>query len=183
MLKFGYITELDMSNGMVRVHFTDEDIVSNPLPVSVPASKEDKYSFPFVINEHVCCLMDENCEFGVVIGAIYNQKIKPPQGSGNSSINISIGGQKLEISVDRESGDLKIKSNGSVTVESPDVKVVGNLTVLGNVVAAGFAGAGGAPMNATAGITSNEDIQAAGVSLKGHTHIGAGSGNPTSGPS
>lgn len=109
MLKFGNITELDMAAGTVRVHFTDEDIVSNPLPVSVPAGKEDKFSFPFAINEQVWCLMDANGKFGVVGGAIYSAKDKPAPTASKDKITASIN-DKLVIEIDRSAGKLKIEN-------------------------------------------------------------------------
>lgn len=109
MLKFGYITELDVAKGVVRVHFIDDGIVSNPLPVSVPASKADKYNFPFTINEQVWCLMDENCEFGVVGGAIYSEKDKPPVGTNENKITAVIN-DKLSVEVDRTNGRIKIEN-------------------------------------------------------------------------
>lgn len=109
MLKFEYITEIDVPNGTVRVNFTGEDVVSNPLPVSAPATKADKYSFPLSINEQVWCLMDENGEFGVVGGAIYSAKDKPPAGASANKITANING-KLTVEVDRANGKLKVEN-------------------------------------------------------------------------
>ncbi len=109
MLKFGYITEVDTSKGVVRVHFIEDDIVSNPLPVSVQASKEDKYNFPFSINEQVWCLMDDNCEFGVVGGAIYSAKDSPLAGANADKIIANVNG-KLTLEIDRTNGKIKIEN-------------------------------------------------------------------------
>lgn len=109
MLKFGYVTEIDAPNGTVRVNFTGEEVVSNPLPVSVPATKTDKYSFPLSINEQVWCLMDENGEFGIVGGAIYSAKDKPPAGTNESKVTASING-KLTVEVDRTNGKIKVEN-------------------------------------------------------------------------
>lgn len=203
MLKFGYITELDVNTGMVRVNFTDDGIVSNLLPVSVPASKEDKYSFPFVINEHVWCLMDENCEFGVVGGAIYSQKDKPDSGVSAQSIDINIGSGKIKMKIDRQTGKLELTGQGDVkvqtignvdvqatkvTITTANATITGALAVGGALTAASFGGAGGAPMTAPNGmsslgdISSATDIKAAGISLKLHKHTSGGSGSPTSPP-
>lgn len=191
MLKFGYISELNVSEGTVRVHFTDDDIVSALLPVSMPATKADKYSFPFSINEHVWCLMDENCEFGVVGGAIYNQKTKPPSGSAKNSIDIDINSGKLKLRINRQTGDISLQGSGTIDIEansdiklkslskieltapstdliSPIVSITaattsisGVLTVAGLVSAAGFSGAGGAPMAAPSGISAVGPISSA----------------------
>lgn len=118
MIKFGYITELDLSKGMVRVNFTGDGIVSNLLPVSVPATKEDKYSFPFVINEHVWCLMDENCEFGVVGGAVYSNKDTPPTGADEQTIIVNINAGKLELKIDRQTGDVNLITEGKIKIQN-----------------------------------------------------------------
>lgn len=118
MLKFGYITELDTAKGVVRVHFTDDDIVSNPLPVSVPASKTDKYSFPFAINEQVWCLMDDNCEFGVVGGAIYSAKDKPPSGAGDDHIIIDVNSGKARLTINRQTGDIELTGQGKLKISN-----------------------------------------------------------------
>lgn len=181
MLKFGYITELDVTKGMVRVNFTDLGIVSNLLPVSVPASKEDKYSFPFAINEHVWCLMDDNCEFGVVGGAIYSNKDVPDGSASEQSIDINIGAGKVVLKISRLTGEVSMQAL-KVFITSPDVEITGALNVTGALTAASFAGATGAPLSAPSGINVTGDVSADGVSLKTHRHTGAGAGNPTSTP-
>lgn len=129
MLKFGFISELDVAKGLVRVHFTDDDIVSSPLPVSVQASKEDKYSFPFAINEQVWCVMDANCEFGVVGGAIYSGKDKPDGSVSTQSIDINIGVNKLQLKVSKSSGNLELTVAGDINIEAN-----GNVTVKASVI-------------------------------------------------
>lgn len=196
MIKFGYITELNIQEGTVRVYFTDDEIVSNPLQVIVPASKNDKYSFPFAINEHVSCLMDDNCEFGVVLGAIYSTKNKPDTDVSATSIDININ-NKLKLKIDKNTGDLTIDSSGEININSvgklkinatqteitsPLNTINGALSVTGAVTAASFGGAGGGVAVANGGLTTTGDITAGGVSLKNHKHIGAGSGNLTSPP-
>ena len=204
MLKFGYITELDVAKGMVRVNFTDDGIVSNLLPVSVPASKEDKYSFPFVINEHVWCLMDDNCEFGVVGGAIYSDKETPPSGADKQTIVVNIGGSKLSLEINRQTGELTLDGKGNVTVKTigevdiqatkvtitaTTTEVTGALAVAGALTAASFGGAsaGGGPMTApngieSAGTISGSQIKAGAIDLALHKHTSAAPGNPTSPP-
>lgn len=78
--KFGMISEV--KKGFVRVAFDDDDIVSNWLPVMVRRSLNDKDSWPYEINEHVFCMMDEQCEYGIVQGAIYNDEDEPDTDEG-----------------------------------------------------------------------------------------------------
>ena len=125
MLKFGFITEIDHSKGFVRVNFADDDIVSSPLPVSVPASKKDKYTFPFSINEQVWCLMDENSEFGVVGGAIYSEKDKPPQEATEDKLITDMNEGTFRVEIDKASGKFKI-SNSDVSLKElfDDLKIL-----------------------------------------------------------
>lgn len=211
MLKFGYISEIDPAKGMARVFFTDDGITSSPLPVSVPASKEDKYSFPFAINEQVWCMMDDNCEFGVIGGAIYSSKDVPPGEAGEHNIIINLGATKLQLNIDKEGGNLTLKVAGDVkldarsvevnsqtatvkgtdvSIEAPVTTVNGALNVSGVVAAGGFSGmSGGSPggpltMNGAmnvSGVVTASDVVAAGKPFSVHVHMG-NSGAPTSPP-
>ena len=173
MIKFGYISEINVNEGTVRVFFDDDKIVSNPLPVSVQASKEDKYSFPFAINEHVWCVMDDDCEYGVVAGAIYDTKNKPPNNVSETSIDILIGASKLQLKIDKQAGNLQltvagdiiVKANGNVEVESAgdaNVKAGGN---------AGVEAAGNTTVKA-----SNVSVDAPNTTISGNLFV---SGNVT----
>lgn len=123
MLKFGFISEVDISKGLARVKFSDADIVSSWLPIIVSVAKADKISIPLSINEQVSCLMDDNCEYGVILGALYSEKVLPPNDSGPEKIVIEIAANKTLIVVDRTSGNLDIKSSGTITVEGDEVNV------------------------------------------------------------
>lgn len=78
--KFGTISEV--KKGFARVQFADDDIVSNWLPVLVRRSLNDKDSWPYEINEHVFCMMDETCEYGVIQGAVYSEADEPDTNEG-----------------------------------------------------------------------------------------------------
>lgn len=205
MMRFGKITEILADEGKVRVKFTDLDnIVSNPIPVVVPAALEDKFFIPFAINEQVCCMMDENCEYGAVLGAIYSRDTRPPGSANPDTIAISIGANNLQITIDRQSGSLSLEVNGDVSVkcnnariesnsviglktqaleiDAPNANFTGNVTIsgaatAGTVAAGGFAGSNSTPLNATEGILTNADVIAGGKSLKLHIHTVPGSGS------
>jgi len=72
-LKYGNISSIDPAGVRARVQFDDDEIGSGWLPVVVPASGDTKYFRIFTVGEHVACLMDERCENGVILGAIYDQ--------------------------------------------------------------------------------------------------------------
>lgn len=171
MLKFGRITEIDTSKVTGRVHLDGEEIVSNWLPISVLRSKGDQLTFPFAVNEHVWCLMDENCEYGVIGGAIFDNKNSPSEAAqkrlvirmsngsqitfdgndGTLTINctgdVEAKGQKVSI---EGAAQVEIKSAVKVSVTAPAVdidsaavKVTGALVVTGGVIAATISTTGG----------------------------------------
>lgn len=76
-MRFGNICDVDASQGLCRVEFDEDGITSAFLPVLSPNTKENKYLAMPAINEQVVCLMDEFCEQGVVLGALYSQVDKP----------------------------------------------------------------------------------------------------------
>lgn len=72
MLKFGVIKQYDGATGLAKVDFEADNIVSDFLPILFRKTLNEKESAPFDEKEHVACLMDENCEHGVILGAIYS---------------------------------------------------------------------------------------------------------------
>lgn len=181
MLKFGRITEVNPSRGVARVHFEGDEIVSNWLPVTVMRAKTDQFSFSFVINEHVWCCMDERCEYGVIGGAIYDNK-NPPGESSPGVLNLNMA-TNLHITIDGNNGTLNIECKGAVglkalsvnvdsdvliTIKAPETKIDGKLIVTEEIQAQS--------------IQANDDVKAGSISLKSHTHTSAPSGSPTSAP-
>lgn len=69
----GIITDRDKDTVQVRVKFPETGLTSNWLKVLVPLAKESQCFYLPRINEQVICLMDENMEDGVVIGAVYTK--------------------------------------------------------------------------------------------------------------
>lgn len=167
---------MDAQKGMVRVKFLEENIVSNPLQVLVPGTKDDKYSFPFSINEQVACAMDDNLEFGVVMGAVYSDSDTPPGSASINSIDIVIGANKVQIKIDKEAGNLTLQVSGDVNIKcdkakigATDTNIDGDLNVTGMI-------------KATGEIMSSVDVKGGSISLIQHLHTSGGSGSPTSPP-
>lgn len=77
-IKYGIISEIDATKGLAKVTFqADDNIVSAFIPALVRKTLTEKESFPYDANEYVACIMDENCEHGVIIGAVYNETDTP----------------------------------------------------------------------------------------------------------
>lgn len=173
MLKFGVISEVDIPNGLARVNFEEDEFVSGWLKVSVPRSFGDQFSFPYVINEHVYCIMDDNWEYGVIGGAIYDQSNTPKGAAAgvkqwrfrdDSVISYNTNTRTLtldikgEININCEAAD--ITSTGEVKVQAPEVSitavntnidgilnVTGAAKITGIVSMGGIAGISGAPVS------------------------------------
>ena len=94
LLRFGNICDVDASRAYCRVEFDEDGITSAFLPVLVAGASENKYFSMPAINEQVVCLMDEHCEQGVILGALYSIP-NPPTGftEGTSGVIYEDGGK------------------------------------------------------------------------------------------
>jgi phage baseplate assembly protein V len=159
-LKYGIVSEV--KPGFARVEFTEDEIVSDWLPVLVRRSKSNKQSWQLEVNEHVVCMMDEEAEAGVVLGAIPNDEDKPDPGEAAGKCRILFSDGTLfeyninsgEMTVDVK-GQLKAKTTGAcsidagtqltgkagvkATVEAPNIELTGNVKINGVLVVTGAA--------------------------------------------
>lgn len=78
MLRFGNICDIDAAKGLARVQFDDDNITSAWLPILTNGSGGNKFTHAFDVNEQVACLMDQQSENGVILGALYSQDEVPP---------------------------------------------------------------------------------------------------------
>lgn len=116
MLKFGYISEVDATKGLARVKFDGEDeMVSGWLPMSMQGTVDGKFIIPLNVNEHVWCAMDENLEYGVIGGAIYDAKNSPDSGD-NNKVRVSFV-EGLWIEYSRNDKTLSIGGTGDIDID------------------------------------------------------------------
>jgi phage baseplate assembly protein V len=103
--------------GFARVVFPDiDDFVSAWLPIVMRKTLRDKECFALDEGEHVACVLDENFEDGVVLGAIYSDAEVPPVESGDKLRFQFFDGGSFEY--DRSSGKLAIVTTGDVDVQA-----------------------------------------------------------------
>lgn len=165
MLRFGIVSQIDPINVQARVSFEDDESTSFWLPILQTKTLKDKfYSMPD-IGEQVACLMDENSEDGVILGAIYSTEDVPAVTS-EKQISLNLENNSL-INIDKETNSLNI------TFEN--INLNGNINHTGKLIN-------------TDGIKSNSDItdktssmQAMRDTYNPHTHTG-NQGSPTSAP-
>lgn len=203
MLRFGNITEVDPVKGYARVTFTDDGIVSDWLQFVTLGAIKDKFSHTFSINEQVACLMDENSEEGVILGALFNEKSTPNGGGegvfrvkfeddsvieynrNSNEYNVDIKG-KVNINAASEVNiNSALKVNISATTEtkitSPLITLSGAVAISGALSVGGaVSGPSGSPINGDLEVTG--DVKAGLITLKNHKHAGVTTGPGTSGP-
>jgi len=165
VLRFGIVTQIDPINVLARVSFGDDDSTSFWLPIMQTKTLKDKFYIMPDINEQVVCLMDENSEDGVILGAIY------------SSEDIPATQSELQYSMNLEDGSLvnANKESETLTVVFKNIRFVGDIQHEG-------------AFTNTKGIKSDADITDKTSSMQtmrdiynGHTHTG-NQGSPTSVP-
>jgi len=179
MLRFGTITEVDPAKGYARVTFTDDGIVSDWLQVLTLGAIKDSFSHTFSINEQVACLMDENSEEGVILGALNNDKT-PPNGAGDGIFRVKFEDNSV-IEYNKNTHKYSINIIGEVDITAPVIKLTGAVAIAGALTVTGTISApSGAPL--TGNLEVLGDMKAGTVSLKTHVHTSATPGNPTTAP-
>lgn len=182
MLKFGKIDKIDAATGRARVRFENNELQSDWLPMVVRKTKADKDFFMFDEGDHVACMMDEHCNNGVILGAIYDEQNKP-EGRTKDIVGVTFSdGSKIEF--DRSSGKYTLDMKGEVTIKgAPKVTVDCDLQVNGSIKANGVEASG--TIKADGNIESKADVRAGTttpattVKLLTHLHPTAAPGPPS----
>ena len=199
MFKTGVVTEVSAAKCAARVQFPDNDgMVSFWLPVLQHKSLKDKHYFVPDVNEHVACLLDDNGEAGVILGAIYSDADTPPVDSADKHHVTFEDGTVLEY--DRKEhrlladvkGDIEAHATGTLTaiiagdstITTPTCTLNGNLVVNGTAQVRGNI-TGGANIQAA----NNVADQGGAKTMSGmrqvfdqHTHPENGTGGGTTSP-
>jgi phage baseplate assembly protein V len=133
------ITQIDESRALARVQFTDMDgVLSYWLSVLKQKTLKDKQYWMPDIGEHVACLIDENGEEGVVLGAIYSDADAVPV-SSKDKCHIKFNDGTV-IEYDRAShklyadvkGDIDVKATGRCDINCQSqiyIKSATNITI------------------------------------------------------
>lgn len=116
--KRGEVRELDPENARAKVEFLDEDGASS-FWLSVNSSLASgsgsrTYAMP-EIGSQVHCLVDWRGEDGVILGASYSKKDRPPATKATEMAGKLGGG--LEYLYDKVAGTLFLKSPGLITLQ------------------------------------------------------------------
>lgn len=165
MLRFGTVTAINPLTARARVKFAQDNMTSFWLAILQTKTFKDKfYSIP-AVGEQVACLMDENSEDGVILGAIYTTEDTPKNQS------------EKEVAANFEDGSFANvdKETQTLTLSFPNIHLIGNITHDG-------------VLTNSDGIKSNADITDKKSSMQAmrdvyneHKHTG-NQGSPTSEP-
>lgn len=196
ILKYGVVSDTSRP-GYVKITFAEDDFPTDFLPVLVRKSKTDKQSWPLEVNEHVVCLMLDDCDDGVVLGAIHSEVDTPDSGESAGKFRILFSDNTL-LEYDKDSavltvsvqGDVVVNATGDVTVDAggsvkvfamsaevsatadakikaPQITLDGIVTVTGALTAASISTSGGGAITAGGSLTASGEISAAKVSAGG----------------
>ena len=165
MLKFGTVTNINPLTARARVEFSNDNMTSYWLPILQKKTLKDKYYSVLDVGEQVACLMDENCEDGIILGAIYTNLDNVPAVTKEQHLIKFSDNSLIEYN----------KETQTLTINVKQVNIIADILNTGI-------------FQNTAGITSNSDItdkkssmQAMRDIYNGHNHIG-NQGSPTSNP-
>jgi phage baseplate assembly protein V len=184
MLRFGNISSINAADGLYKVTFDEDKLVSAWLPYLVKNTKSNKDENPFDINEHVACLMDENIENGVILGATNTNSDKPVAGNADirrttykdgSYVEFNRSISKLTISCEGDvqiikSANVNVKASTKILLDCSDVEINGSLKVSQDIT------------STTGNITATTgDVKALTHSLSSHIHSGVTIGSGVTG--
>lgn len=168
MIRYGTVTSVFPERGTVKVTFEDLNIPSAEISVLQGRTEKTKhYSFP-KLGEVGICIFPENTFDGFYLGSGYNDATPIPAGAG-AGVETTIFSDGTVISYDENNSKLYIDCKGkieivakNIKIESPDIKVIGNIDIQGVV-------------------NVSNDVVANGISLTKHKHSGVKAGGDISG--
>ncbi len=124
MIRVGKVVAVDDKTAKVRVQIEDADaVVSYWLPVVQQKTQNDKhYWLPDIGELVVCAFYEDDWDTGFVLGAVYNDKDKPPTQTRDKFVIEFKDGTRIEY--DRAEHKLHINVKGDILIEAD-----GNMTL------------------------------------------------------
>jgi phage baseplate assembly protein V len=199
-LRFGLVTNVDAAKARAKVQFVEavegaeegqQGMESHWLHVGCQWSLGAQEFVMPTIGEQVACLMDERCEFGVIVCAIYSDTDPPPSApakawhrefpdgtilqydpTAHELLAHVEGTATLEATGDvlvHSDADATVQAGGTATVQAADIILDGDVTVTGTLTAEDT-------------ITATGEITSGTVALTAHLHSGVTAGGAVSGP-
>lgn len=126
LLRFGNVCDIDSERGYARVELDEDGITTHWIPVAFPNTRSDKFFAMPSINEQVVCMMDENCEQGVILGALYS-KVDMPSGFGDGKAGV-IFEDGSSIVYDKNTKTYTIKTEAKIVIDAKTSVTIKNQT-------------------------------------------------------
>ena len=136
MLKLGIISELGTGKnlGFARVSFDDVGLPSYWLPLPSFRTKNVKVWVPLEINTQIACLMDDYCEQGYIVGALWSDTDRPPEWADANSMGIQFA-DDVKFFYDAKKSELIIDApNSALNMRCKNLNITGDVDVSGEVV-------------------------------------------------
>lgn len=197
-VRLGNVSSIDYENGLCEVTYPDRD---DTVTEMVPMLSNREYRMPEVDDLVVVLHPGDSPEDAVILGTIWNEKIKPAEGrkkvfrkeycnedgkayrqfdANTKELLDFVDGKKIlkakSLEIKIGSATVTISESGSVKVDSPagiEIKASGELKLSATTLTASAA-----TVNITGG---GGDVTVSGKSLVKHTHTG-NLGKPTTPP-
>jgi len=145
MLRLGVISELGSGEhlGFARVSFDEVGMVSGWLSLPSLGTKTVKIWYPIAINSQVACLMDDICEQGVIVAALWSKTDMPPKWAKENiigikfsdGVNVLYDSKEQKLIIDAPDSDINMTCK---TLNlTGDLHLSGDQTVSGDVTAKG----------------------------------------------
>lgn len=152
----GIVSQIDAGKHLVKATIPAlDDFETAWLPMITPnAGANQFYCLPDV-GELVILMLDARGESGVVLGSIFNEVDTTP--TQNAQMWMKKFSNGTEISHDRETGNVVVKTKGKVSITASKVEINGDVQINGQV-------------------TVSDDVVANGISLVQHSHTGDSGG-------
>jgi phage baseplate assembly protein V len=199
MYRTGTISQAKPAEGLYKVQFAEDDLESGWLHLVVKKTLKDSSTHALDVGEHVACLMDEHCERGAILGAIYSESETPKNASADiegttfsDGTRVSYDRSSHTLTVDVQGGNITIKTTADVLVDcvnatvkasagvkldtprgevTGDWKVGGNLTIVGTTTGgSNFQTDGSLRVRGDAEVLGEVSAKADTVRLSTHTH-------------
>lgn len=174
----GIVSQIDPQTHRIKAKIPAlEDLETAWLPFCTPfAGGNQFYALPDV-GELVAMVLDARGESGYILGAIYNAQDPTP--TTDREIWLHKFSNGTEISHNRKTGDVVVKTTGKVTITASQAIVNAPTEINGDATINGNLNASGSIRSGTE--VSAPSVKQGSISLGSHVHTGVESGNKRSG--
>lgn len=195
-VRIGYVSSIDYENGLCEVHYPDRD---DTVTEMVPFISNREYRTPEAEDMVLVLHPGDSPEDAVVVGTIWNEKIKPAEGKKGvyrKEYSNKDGQAYRKFDADAKELTDKVKGKKSLEAESLEIKVGGATVTVSKsgavtinspagitIKAAGTMELSASTITASAGTVNitggGGDVVVSGKSLVNHTHKDSLSGGTT----